>query len=526
MISLNLLQILSSICVIISGLFGFTRQAQMLQQNSYFAKRYFKWVLQSNITATLYSIAFTIVCAVSLLFEIDILLIIISAISLVRIKGQISLQKKSIKPLVFTARIKRMYFTLAVVFIALLVLGIYFESLIPIIVLFALSFVSVLSGFLVKALNHIPEKLIANSYVKSAKKILKSLNNMKVVGVTGSYGKTGTKFILARILSEKYNTVTTPESYNTPMGVVRTVRESLKNDTQVFVCEMGAKNVGDIDEICRIAHPTSAIITSIGPQHLETFKSIDNIIKTKFELADECIKNGGNVYVNGYNKYILDYITQNPNGSYRVYGTDKSFEYRAENISADRFGLKFDLVLKNERISVSAKLMGMFNVLNILAAASMAYDMGVDLKDIAYAISRLKPTEHRLELKGFINGSTLIDDAYNANPEGSIKAVEVLANFDGFKKIIVTPGLVELGDKEYECNYNLGLAACKECDIIIAVGKTRAVPFSAAVADSGFKKENFYITETFAEALGLLQNMTDSKTVVLFENDLPDNYKK
>lgn len=270
----------------------------------------------------------------------------------------------------------------------------------------------------------------------------------------------------------------------------------------------------------------NAIITSIGPQHLETFKSINNIVKTKFELAEECIKNGGSVYVNGDNEYILDYITQNPNDSYKVYGTSPNFEYRAENICADRFGLKFDLVLKGERISVSAKLLGMFNVLNILAAASMAYDMGVALKDIAYAISRLKPTEHRLELKGFINGSTLIDDAYNANPEGSIKAVEVLKSFDGFKKIIVTPGLVELADKEYECNYNLGLAAAKVCDIIIAVGKTRAVPFNTAADDSGFDKDNFFVAESFADALNLLRDMTDDKTVVLFENDLPDNYKK
>ncbi len=523
---MSLLQILSAICVIISGMFGFTRQAQMLQQNSYFAKRYGKWVLQSHMPATYFGAVLAAIASLFLSLGFDIVLLVLCVASLIKIKSQISLQKKSIKPLVITARIKRMYVTLGIVFALLLILCIVLKSNIPIILIFVFSFVNVLSGFLVKVLNHIPEKLIANSYIRSAKKILRDLNNMSVIGVTGSYGKTSTKFILARILSEKYNTVTTPESYNTPMGVVRTVRESLKNDTQVFVCEMGAKNVGDIDEICQIAKPQNAIITSIGPQHLETFKNINNVVKTKFELADECIKNGGNVYVNGDNEYILDYITQNPNDSYKVYGTSKNFEYRAENISADRFGLKFDLVLKGERISVSAKLLGMFNVLNILAAASMAYDMNVPIKDIAYAISRLKPTEHRLELKGFINGSTLIDDAYNANPEGSIKAVEVLKNFDGFKKIIVTPGLVELGNREYECNYNLGLAASKVCDIIIAVGKTRAVPFSTAAKDSGFNTNNFYVAETFADALKLLQNMTDSKTVVLFENDLPDNYKK
>lgn len=168
----------------------------MLQQNSYFAKRYAKWVIASYMPTTYFSAVSAAVAALFLVLKFDIVLLILSAVSLIRIKMQISLQKKSIKPLVFTARIKRMYFTLALVFAVLLLLGIILKSDIPVIILYALSFVSVLSGFLVKVLNHIPEKLIANGYINSAKRILKSLDRLSVVGVTGSYGKTGTKFIL------------------------------------------------------------------------------------------------------------------------------------------------------------------------------------------------------------------------------------------------------------------------------------------------------------------------------------------
>ena len=173
---------------------------------------------------------------------------------------------------------------------------------------------------------------------------------------------------------------------------------------------------------------------------------------------------------------------------------------------------------------MTTRLLGRHSVLNILAAAAVGFHLGLTDSEVKYAVSQLKPVAHRLELKPFLNGAVLIDDAYNANPEGCLEAVRVLGSFEGLKKIIVTPGLVELGEKEYDCNYQLGLAAGKTCDVVILVGEKRAVPMADAVATLDFPKENLHIVKSFAEAMELLRRIADKNSAVLFENDLPDNY--
>ena len=150
----------------------------------------------------------------------------------------------------------------------------------------------------------------------------------------------------------------------------------------------------------------------------------------------------------------------------------------------------------------------------------MAYTLGVCVDDIKYAVASLKAYEHRLEMKQSIAGSLLIDDAYNANPEGSIEAVRVLGSFDGMKKVIITPGLIELGEKEYEYNYNLGLETAKKCDIIIFVGKNRSKPLQDAVNSTDFDKSHLFV----AESMKIYSEFADGNTVLLIENDLPDNY--
>ena len=154
----------------------------------------------------------------------------------------------------------------------------------------------------------------------------------------------------------------------------------------------------------------------------------------------------------------------------------------------------------------------------------MAYSLGVSAEEIRFAIASLKPTEHRLEIKKSYNGSLLIDDAYNANPEGSLEAVRVLGSFDGMKKVIITPGLVELGDREYECNFDLGLETARECDIIIFVGEKRSKPMTDAVNTTDFDKKNMFVAASFREAMDIYSRFADSNTVLLIENDLPDNY--
>lgn len=526
--------IIALIFIAASGIFSLYRQLQMLQQNSYYPSRYFKWIKQSYtlelaMSAVLY-------CALTFLIQNDksvfVLTVAVMLLAL-RIIQNLTARKKSIKKLVFTARIKRLYAT------AILILGLLasaFEifknndlnvfaansslSKACYVLCIILSVVSPAFVFVIWGITYPIEKVVNRYYINDAKRILKQHKNLTVVGITGSYGKTTTKFILNRILSEKFNTVCTPQSFNTPMGVVRTVRTLIKPQTQVFVCEMGAKNKGDIKEICDIVHPDYAIITSVGEQHLETFKSVDNVFKTKFELADAVRTKGGITFANLDSSAIAERKDLRQDVVY--FGNNT--KYFAENVFCDENGTTFDLCLDGAKFTVSTKLLGFHSVCDILAAASLAHTLGVSDNDIKFAVNSLKPTEHRLELKTYANGSLLIDDAYNSNPEGCLEAVRVLGSFKDKKKVIITPGLIELGSREYDCNYALGLAAAKYCDIIILVGQNRSKPMRDAINTTEFNQNNVYVVSSFKEAMEIYTPMAEKDSVVLLENDLPDNY--
>ena len=513
------------ICIssLLASFFALGKQFQMLQQNSYFPSRYFKWIKDSffeNIVGL--TLCF---CGICILFIIDPYIAMAATILFAasQIYDAVKNYKKSIKKLVFTPRIMRLYTVAAVLLILLIILTLTQKEPLNSIFLMPLLFISIFSPVLVFAAFYITKPIeiaFSKYYINDAKKKIGSNKNLKVIGVTGSYGKTGTKFILARILSEKYNVLATPQSFNTPMGVVRTIREKLRAQTEIFVCEMGAKNVGDIKEICDIVNPDMAIITSVGAQHLETFKSVDNVFKTKFELYDACKGKGGEVFVNLASEGISERLD---NRNAITYGTENA-DFYATDITYSPEGATFRIVGGSYNFSVTTKLLGKHSVQNIVGSAAIALCLGLTPEEIQYAVARLEPTEHRLELKSYINGSVCLDDAYNANPEGCIEAVQVLSSFKDMKKVIVTPGLVELGEEEYNFNYRLGLAAAKISDIIILVGKKRSIPMNDAILTTDFNTDNLYIVGSFREAMEVYSRFADENTVVLLENDLPDNY--
>ena len=522
---------LSCVFFCIAAVFSVTRQIQMLQQNSYFPRRYTAWLKENETNRFLIKVPLFIFYSFLSLKNNAVLLcvFIYSVIYMITcITAAVKGQKKSIIKLVFTARIKRMYTCYAVLLCAISCLQIFvakdnyywFLSL-----AFLLALIPYIAVYLLWAVMYPSEKIITKHYINDAKKILNSFGGrLKIVGITGSYGKTGTKNILYKMLSEKYNTLITPKNFNTPMGVVRTVRENMRAETEVFICEMGAKKVGDIKELCELVGKIDyGIITSVGPQHLDTFGDIRNVTNTKFELYDGAKASGGTVFANTDNKYIKE---KSVSVDIVPYGSSNSLSFFADNIEMGEIGQSFDLHLNDECINVHTKLLGQHNILNIVGAAALAYTMGVSAKQIAFAVSRLTAVEHRLELKPYINGSTLIDDAYNANPEGSLEACRVISRFKNKKRIIVTPGLVELGEKEYECNFNLGKEAAVCADVIILVGKQRSKPIAEGVNSVGFNKKNLYIVSSFKEASEMFSPMCNKDTVLLFENDLPDNYLK
>jgi UDP-N-acetylmuramoyl-tripeptide--D-alanyl-D-alanine ligase len=267
---------------------------------------------------------------------------------------------------------------------------------------------------------------------------------------------------------------------------------------------MGAKNIGDIKELCDICNPDMGIITAVGPQHLETFKTVENVADTKFELADCCLKkDDGKIYVNFDSEAAKTKALKIKDKNKIIsFGNDDN-AISATNIKVTENGTEFTLKYKDYLFPLSCKLLGKHSITNLLGAIGLALDLGVSEKQIRFAVSSLKAPPHRLELKPFINGSILIDDAYNSNPVGCLEAVNVLSSFKNRKRIIVTPGLVELGDREYEFNYNLGEAAAKGSDIIILVGQNRSKPMADAINKSDFNKEDFYIADSFSHAMSI-----------------------
>lgn len=530
MSGINIILEISSVILAITLMFTITGQIHMLQQNSYFNSRFINYLKGAVSYKTFVSIAVSVILTAltfsKLWFYIPMLITAVIT-GIFRCIAVISSQKNAKKRLVFTSRVKRIYVTSAIIlaFYMLILLILKVDLCVYVYTLAALLILSPIYVILLNIINQPIEKLINIYYINDAKKILKRHTGMKIIGVTGSYGKTSTKYILGRMLSEKYNVTITPGSFNTLLGVVRTIREHLTPATQVFVVEMGAKRVGDIKEICDLVKPQMGIITSVGEQHLSTFGNIDNVLKTKFELYDAVKANGGTMFLNFDNKLIRENSGRGAKVvSYAA--KEKSADVYAENISVSPAGSVFDLNCGEKKIQIQTKLLGAHNVCNISAAAAVCLELGMTAADIKCAAFMLESVEHRLQLRKYINGSVLIDDSYNSNPEGCIEAANVLASFAGKRRIIVTPGVIELGEREYDVNYHFGEAMARSADDIILVGEKRAIPMKSAIEKSGFDCERLYVVNTFKEAAARLSSMCGKDTVVLFENDLPDNYEK
>ena len=428
------------------------------------------------------------------------------------------------KPLVFTARVKRMLVTEAVVSAAFIVLWVAlmpkrFFYLGSAIVLLAAPYLNLLANII----NSPIEKAIANYYINDAKRMLRSHPNLRVVGVTGSYGKTGTKYALTALLSEKFDVLMTPASYNTPMGIVKTIRESLRATHEIFVSEMGAKYVGDIDELCGIVDPDIGIITSVGAQHLETFGSLDAIVKTKFELADYLSKKGCKTVVGYGNENIKNEIANRDASDFIRCGEDDA-DHKISDVSADERGTSFTLTFKDGKsVRLTVSLLGAHNVSNVACAAAVAYELGMTPDEIRLAAKRIEAAPHRLELRRR-ERDLLIDDAYNANPAGTRAALDALSLIEG-TRIIVTPGMIELGEESEKFNCRLGSDAAQVCDYVILVGERQTAPIARGAREAGIDEGRLRVFERVQDAIDFAFTIpTDSRRVVLIENDLPDNY--
>ncbi|NLG24199.1 MAG: UDP-N-acetylmuramoyl-tripeptide--D-alanyl-D-alanine ligase, partial [Clostridiales bacterium] len=343
------------------------------------------------------------------------------------------------------------------------------------------------------------------------------------IGITGSYGKTSAKFILATILSERFDVLATPGSFNTPMGLTRVIREQLEPHHQVFIAEMGARHAGDIRELVELVRPAYGMITSVGPQHLETFGDVATVANTKFELIEGLPQDG--VAFFGADGGEIDKLYERATVEKHRAGLSGGYlSMRAEAIEVGPFGSRFQLIDSlGNRVACETRLLGRHNIANIALCAALARRLGMEMDQIGRGVGRIEPVEHRLQLIPGANGITVIDDAFNANPEGAQAALQVLAAFPG-RHLIVTPGMVELGEREEEFNYRFGVQVASCCDIAILVGPRRVGPIQRGALASGMAADRLHVVAGLAEATALLSRIGLPGDVVLFENDLPDNY--
>lgn len=517
----------------------------IIQLESYHNKDYFNWIIKNWKRAFKYGayqllifalcffgtyffvkhveIAPTLYYFLAIESILSLAFIIPNIIVLIKAKKE---RKTAKKPLKYTARVKRLFFSNFIILMLLRALfmdylGTSFEStlLIYSFLIFTLPLNMLISNFFIEP----TETVINNHYINSARRKLhkKEYKDLIKIGITGSYGKTSTKFILKTILSERYDVLATPESYNTSMGNVRVIREQLKPEHQVFISEMGARNRWDIKEICDFVEPQIGIITSIGPQHLETFKSIENVAKTKKELIDS-LPQDGIVVLPSDNKYCYDIYKEEKRKKY-LYGMKENADVYAYNIKLSSEGSTFTIATKNEKFTCTTKLLGEHNIENILGCVAVAIELGLTADEIQRGISKIESIPHRLQILPSNNGTIVIDDAFNANPVGSKRALDILKQFEG-RKIIITPGMVELGNKEYELNKEFGRQMADSVDIAILVGIKQAKPIEEGLKEKKFDENNLYVVSNLNEAVERLGKLTQVGDVVLFENDLPDNY--
>ncbi len=522
---------------IVAGIYlilNFKYDIQMLQQNSYRIDRYWRWLKGKKLTAW----RLVDVALLFLLFmyivpkEFSALAIALVAIA----KCAIISRRKYKKPLVFTRRVWRIYgvtgFIAAAIYVAVILLspswtegGLYSPVQISLGVLLLMTIGSyVIVTLAVEILTPV-EKKINQHYYDDAARILRSMPDLKIIGITGSYGKTSTKHYLDRILAEEFDVLMTPGSYNTPMGVIRTVREMMKPYNQIFICEMGAKQVGDIKEICDLVHPQIGIVTAVGPMHLESFKSIENVQSTKFELVDALPADGLAVINNDF-EYCANRPVDNVEAIRYAVSSPSGAQFTASDIEYSPLGTTFKVNGPDGfTMDVATKLVGECNISNLLGAIVVALHLGMKPASIRNAVAQIEQVEHRLNMKRTPGGVTIIDDAFNSNPTGSKMAVDVLSAFKTGKRIIVTPGMIELGERQYELNRELGKHIGGNVDVAIVVGDYNREALEKGIREGGLDGDALILADSFNHAQQILGGLLASGDVVLYENDLPDTFK-
>lgn len=341
------------------------------------------------------------------------------------------------------------------------------------------------------------EKFLFLAYKKQAKQRIASMDQLTIIAVTGSYGKTSMKNFIAQVLSQKYNVYATPRSVNTLGGIIRDVNESLPANTQVYICEAGAREVGDIYAISQLLHPQIVVVGKVGPQHLEYFKTLERIQRTKLEIIQsDRLKRA----------FIHTSVTDEPHEKVTFFGDD------IQNLTATLEGTDFDLSINGEERHFHTNVLGGFQTININAAILIASEMGMSSDEIVNAVDKLKSVEHRLE-RIDAGGKIILDDGYNGNIDGMLEGVRLCSLHSG-RKVIVTPGLVESTE---ELNSQLIEAINGVFDIAIITGQLNAAQF-----DKELNVPQKIMLADKSQMVKTLGEVTKAGDIILFANDAPN----
>jgi len=395
--------------------------------------------------------------------------------------------KKLDKKLVFTNRVKR--------FFLFLLLGVVFQDFLCLAYAKCQVFGVILPLFTAILISFLFEKILFNGYKNSAKRRLETQKNLKIVAITASYGKTSIKNFLYQILSKKYNCYKTPRSVNTIGGIIKDINENLPQNLDFYIVEAGARLKGDIDEIAKLINHHFAIVGVIGEQHLEYFKTLENIRNTKMEILNS----------NRLKKaYVHKSANVKPNNRVEIFGDE------IIKIKSTLDGISFEVKLNDKIEKFETSLLGNFNTINILASLHIAKEF-MSIDELKKAVKELKGVKHRLQ-KIEAGGKLIIDDSFNGNLEGMISSYELASSYKG-RKVIITPGIVESSD---EANIKLAKKIDKIFDLVILTGKTNTKTLSKYI-----KNSEKIVLKDKSKIEKILQEQTYSGDLILFSNDTP-----
>lgn len=494
----------------------------IFQQEEYDGLRFLKWIIKTRAFDKRLSIALLATSVLWPFLPLKTALIITAACFAVITVLEKDPRKASKKKLVMTSRAMRIY----VLALAFVILDGLWWFILPLPWLWILSVQVIPFAIVVANLALQPwEKFVQKKYWNEAHKKLLNLDP-KVIGITGSFGKTSVKHILGHILKMQAPTLITPGSVNTPMGITRIIREKLDETHKYFVVEMGAYGHGSIERLCHLAPPDMGVITAIGQAHYERFKTLDAVAETKFELAHAVLK-GGTTMIVHENVLKFDHALKTVNGNrarFVICGPGQNSDLVIHSVTQNMEGLEVVLSWMGGRYTLNMPLFGLHHGHNAALAFAVAAMLGVPSDHIITALKSVPQIQHRLEVKRQPDGSVIIDDAYNSNPQGFASALDVLAVMPG-RKILITPGMVEMGEAHTEEHYKIGRRAGEVCDIALIVQSERIPSFVGGFGETGPRKTLVKVA-SFAEASAWLDRNRTANDVVLLENDLPDLYER